>query len=111
MSPRSRATRLADAWIVIAWLIVTTALIRASGPVLLGGRELPRRAIGVIALLAPALLAALVMTETFRGEGSELIVDERALGVAGAGAVMLHRGSILLALAVAMALTAGARAI
>ena len=102
---------MADAWVLIAWLVVTTALIRASGPVILGGRELPQRAVGVIALLAPALLAALVMTETFRGEGSELIVDERALGVTGAGTVMLLRGSILLALAVAMALTAGLRAL
>jgi hypothetical protein len=33
------------------------------------------------------------------------------LGVAGAGAVLLWRGSILAAMAVAMALTAGARAV
>jgi hypothetical protein len=42
----------------------------------------------VIALLAPALLAALVVTETFGEEGSSLVVDERALGVAGAGAFL-----------------------
>jgi hypothetical protein len=65
----------------------------------------------VIPLLAPALLAALVMTETFGGEGSELTLDERALGVAGAGTVMVLRGPLLLALAVALALTAGARAL
>ena len=65
----------------------------------------------MIALLAPALLAALVMSETFRGEGTELIVDERALGVAGAGVVMLTSGSIVLALAVAMIVTAGTRAL
>ena len=77
----------------------------------LGGRELPPRVTAVIALLAPALLAALVMSETFRGEGTELIVDERALGVAGAGIVMLTRGSIVVALAVAMIVTAGTRAL
>jgi len=102
---------LAEAWTLFALMAVTTAVIRASGPVVLGGRELPRRATAVVALLAPALLAALVMTETFRGEGTGLIVDERALGVAGAGAVMLARGSIVVALAVAMALTAGSRAL
>lgn len=95
---------------MVAWLIATTAAIRATGPIALGGRELPARMMGVIALLAPALLAALVVTETFRGEGSELTVDERFLGVAGAGAVLALRGSILAAMAVAMALTAGARA-
>jgi hypothetical protein len=99
------------ALVVVVCLVATSALIRASGPVILGGRRLPSRLNAVIALLAPALLAALVMTETFRADGSELVLDERALGVVGAGAVILARGPLILALAVAMALTAGARAI
>ena len=102
---------MADTGLVVAAVIVTTAMIRASGPVILGGRDLPDRVNAVISLLAPALLAALVMTETFRGEGSELTVDERALGVAGAAVVLLARGPLLVALVVAMALTAGARAV
>ena len=101
---------MGEEWILVGWLIATTAAIRAAGPVALGGRDLPARAMSVIALLAPALLAALVVTQTFGGEGSELTVDERALGVAGAGAVLALRGGILLAMAVALALTAGARA-
>jgi branched-subunit amino acid transport protein len=108
---RSRGIQLAEEWVLVGWLIVTTAAIRASGPVALGGRRLPASAMNVIGLLAPALLAALVVTETFRGEGSELTLDERALGVAGAGAVLLLRGSIVAAMVVAMALTAGARAL
>ncbi|MDP9188126.1 MAG: AzlD domain-containing protein [Actinomycetota bacterium] len=102
---------MADAWVVFAWLVVTTTLIKASGPVMLGGRELPERVTVVIALLAPALLASLVVTETFRGEGSELIVDERALGVASAGGVLALRGSVLAAGAAAMGVTALARAL
>jgi branched-subunit amino acid transport protein len=102
---------LADITLVVLAVIATTALIRASGPVALGGRELPARVNAVIVLIAPALLAALVMTETFRGEGSDLTVDERALGVAGAGAVIALRGPLLLALAVAMVITAAARAV
>lgn len=102
---------MAEAWTLVGLLVVTTALIRASGPVLLGGRELPRRATAVIALVAPALLAALVVTETFRGAGTELTLDERALGVAGAGLVLALRGPMLVAMAVAMAVTAAARAL
>ena len=102
---------MAEEWALVALLIATTAVIRAAGPVALGGREMPPRAMEVIALLAPALLAALVVTQTFQGEGSELTLDERAIGVGGAGVVLALRGSILLAIAVAMALTAGARAI
>jgi branched-subunit amino acid transport protein len=102
---------LADAWVVVIALVVTTLVIRASGPVLLGGRELPAAASSVIALLAAALLSALVVTETFRGEGSELTVDERALGVGAAGLVLVLRGPLLVAMGVAMAVTAGARAL
>lgn len=100
-----------EAWIVIVGLIVTTAVIRASGPVVLGGRELPPRALAVIGLMAPALLAALVATETLGGEGSELVVDERVIGLAGAGVVVFRGASVLSAVAVAVALTAGARAL
>jgi branched-subunit amino acid transport protein len=103
--------RLADAWVVVGWLIATTAAMRAVGPLALGGRELPSRAMGVVAMLAPALLAALVMTQTFGGEGSELVLDERAVGVAGAGAVLALRGGILLAMTVAVALSAAAHAV
>jgi branched-subunit amino acid transport protein len=110
-NPRSRETPLGEEWALLAWLAATTAIIRASGPVALGGRELPAQAMGVIALLAPALLSALVVTQTFRGEGSELTIDARALGVAGAAGVLALRGGILLAGVVAMALTAGARAL
>jgi branched-subunit amino acid transport protein len=102
---------LGDQWVLVAWLVVTTAVIRAAGPVSIAGRQLPARAMGVIALLAPALLAALVVTETFGGESGDFTVDERLLGVVGAGTVLALRGGILLAMAVSMALAAGARAV
>jgi branched-subunit amino acid transport protein len=102
---------LADEWVLIAWLIAATAVLRAAGPVALGGRELPPRVMGVVAMLAPALLAALVVTQTFGGEGSELVLDERAVGVAGAGAVLALRGGILLAMTVAVAVSAAAHAV
>jgi hypothetical protein len=95
---------------VVAWLVVTTALIRAAGPVALGGRQLPARVTAVVALLAPALLAALVVTETFGNTHGDFTVDERVLGLAGAGVVLVLRGGVLLPMAVAMALTAGSRA-
>jgi branched-subunit amino acid transport protein len=103
---------LADGWILVIWVGVTTAVIRAAGPVALGGRALPPRAMAVIGLLAPALLAALVITQTFGSEGSsELVLDDRVVGVAGAGVVLALRGGILLAMTVAVALSAGAHAL
>ena len=56
---------MSDAWLVVLAVGLGTFVIKASGPVLLGGRPLPDRVQAVVALLAPALLAALVATNTF----------------------------------------------
>jgi hypothetical protein len=100
---------VSDATIVILALIATTAITKAAGPVLVGGRELPPRALSVISLLAPALLAALVMIETF-GDDSTLVIDERVVGVGAAAVVLSFRDAPLLAVALAAAVTAAARA-
>jgi uncharacterized membrane protein len=102
---------MSAAWTTIAALAVATALIRASGPVLVGGRALPTRALDVVALLAPALLAALVIVETLGGPGRSLELDARLLGVTAAAISLAIRNSILPAVAVAAATTALARAL
>jgi hypothetical protein len=76
---------------------------------LIGDRDLPPRVVVVIALLAPALLAALVVSETF-GEEGHLVLDERVIGVAVAGLVLAVRGPVLIAVALAAITTALARA-
>lgn len=100
-----------DTWLTIAALAVLTALIRASGPVALGGRELAPRLAGVIALLAPALLAALIVVETVGGDGA-IEIDARIAGVAAAGGLLLVRGKAMLtAIVVAATITALLRAL
>ena len=96
-------------WVVIVAVALASAAIKAAGPVLVGGRELPQRATAVVALLAPALLAALVVSETF-GEDRHLVLDERALGVAIAAIALALRAPVLLAVALAAATTALIRA-
>ena len=96
-------------WVVIVAVALASAAIKAAGPVLVGGRDLPPRAVSVIALLAPALLAALVVTETF-GEVQHLVLVERAIGVAVAGIALALRAPVLLAVALAAATTALVRA-
>ena len=54
-------------WVTIVAVALANAAIKAVGPVLVGARELPPRVLAVIALVAPALLAALVVTETSVG--------------------------------------------
>ena len=96
-------------WVAIVAVALANAAIKAAGPLLVGDRDLPPRVVAVIALLAPALLAALVVTETF-GEGRHLVIDERTIGVAVAGLVLALRGPVLIVVALAAVATALARA-
>jgi uncharacterized membrane protein len=101
---------MTSVWIMIAALAVLTALIKVAGPLLLGGRPMPARVTAVIALLAPALLASLVVVETFSDEDRNLTIDERVIGVAAAGLVMAWRRNLILTVIVAATVTALARA-
>lgn len=97
-------------WTAVALIGVATILIKATGPVLLGGRELLPRLLGVVRLLAPALLAALVATQVF-GAGRGLVLDERVLGVSAALVALALRAPVLVVVVIAAATTAIARLI
>lgn len=97
-------------WVLIGAVAVVTVAIKAAGPVLLGGRELPPRAAAVIALLPAPLLAALVVTAAL-SEGQRWEVDASTAGVAVAGVLLWRRAPLLLAVLVAVAVTAGLRAL
>ena len=96
---------MTSVWITIVAVAFARAAIKAVGPVMVGGRDLPPRVVAVVALLAPALLAALVVTETF-GEERHLVLDERAAGVAVAGVALTLRASVLVAVALGAVATA-----
>ncbi|MCD9199158.1 AzlD domain-containing protein [Aeromicrobium wangtongii] len=100
----------ATIWWTIAGCALVTAVIKAIGPVALGGRDLPPRLVGVIALMAPALLAALVLTSTF-AVGDEWRIGASTVGVAVAGVILWRRGPLLLAVVTAVAVTALLRAV
>jgi branched-subunit amino acid transport protein len=74
-------------WLVAAVVGAATIVFKASGPLLVGRRRLPELVAGPVALLAPVLLAALVVTQTVGGD-NELVLDGRLAGV-GAGAVAI----------------------
>lgn len=94
----------------MAALGVATVALKAVGPVLLGGRELPPRLGGVVELLAPAVLAALVVTQAVGGD-RELVLDERLPGIGAAALALVLRAPILAVIAVATLVTALARAL
>jgi Branched-chain amino acid transport protein (AzlD) len=74
-------------WLLIAVLAIGTVLMKTIGPVLAGGRQPPAPLTRVIALVAPAVISALIVTGTFT-QGQQLIIDARTAGV-GVGAVAL----------------------
>lgn len=100
---------MSDTWSTILALAAITALIKAAGPIVVGGRALPPPALRMIALVAPALLAALVVVQTFTRSDGSLELDARALGL-GAAAVVLVRDRNAMLLAVVAAAVAAALA-
>lgn len=95
-------------WVVIVAVAVATAAIKATGPVLIGGRRLPERATAVVSMLAPAMLAGLIITQMLGDEG-RLVLDERLLGVGVAGIALMLRAHVLVAVFLAAVTVAIAR--
>ena len=87
---------MSGVWIVVAVVGIATIAFKAAGPVVIGRRELPPRIQSLVELLAPVMLIALVVTQTFGGD-QEIEVDARVVGV-GAAVVAIcasrahHRG-------------------
>lgn len=98
---------MSSTWIVVVGVGVATVCFKAAGPVVLGRRELPGRALAVVELLAPVMLAALVATQAVGGE-RQLVFDARLVGIGAAG-LALWRGLSLLPVIV-LAATAAALA-
>jgi branched-subunit amino acid transport protein len=101
---------VSEAWLVVVLVGGATVVIKAAGPVLLGGRALPGPVNRMIVLLAPAILAALVAWATF-GLDRKLVIDERVLGIAAAAIAIWFRAPLLVVVIVAGGVTALARAL
>jgi len=92
-------------WLLIAVLAVGTVLMKTLGPVLAGGRQPPAPLTRVIALVAPALISALIVTGTFT-QGRQLIIDARAVGVGVAAVALWFRVPAALAMLIGVVVCA-----
>jgi branched-subunit amino acid transport protein len=101
---------VSSAWTAVAIVGLGTIALKSTGPVLLGGRELPPRLMGLLSVLAPALLAALVVTQAF-APGRHLVLDPRAAGLGAAAVAVLLRAPLLAVIVIAAAATALVRAL
>jgi branched-subunit amino acid transport protein len=95
---------------LIGGCAVLTYLIKGIGPLALGGRDLPLWFTSVVILLAPALFAALVVTQTL-ADGEHIAVGANTAGVAAGGFVAWRFRSVIGCVLVAAVVTAGLRAV
>lgn len=96
---------MSTVWLVVLVVGVATVALKATGPVLLGDRTLSEPVARVVSLLAPVLLAALVVTQTVGGD-NELVLDARLAGVGAGAAAIAARAPLPAVVVVAAAATA-----
>ena len=78
-------------WIAILAVAAATIALKGAGPVAFTGRPLPRVISLVMPLLAPCLLAALVVGQTV-ADGRAVVIDARLAGVAAAAVALVLLG-------------------
>jgi branched-subunit amino acid transport protein len=93
------------AWAAVLAVGAGTVVLKAVGPVVVSGRRLPPRATELLEMVAPAILAALVVTETF-ASGRSLVLDARLAGAAAGLAAVLLRAPLWLVIVVGGVATA-----
>jgi branched-subunit amino acid transport protein len=98
-----------EVWALIGLCAAVTFVIKAAGPIALGHRDLPAWFVDVIALMAPALLAALVVTAAL-ADGKHLAVGADTFGVGVAGLALWRGVNVVVGVAIAAVVTAGLRA-
>jgi Branched-chain amino acid transport protein (AzlD) len=101
---------VSDVWVIVVVVGAATMALKAVGPVVLAGRELPPTLSTVLLLLAPALLGTLVVTQAVGGD-REIVLDERLVGIGAAIVAILLRLPLLAVVVIAAAVTAGLRAL
>lgn len=97
-------------WTAILVLAAGAYACKAVGVLVLGPRATSRRALRAVALLPAALLAALVVVQTF-GADRRLTLDARAAGVAVASVLAWRRAPFVVVVVAGAAVTAALRAL
>ena len=92
-------------WVTVLAVGAGTIALKAVGPVGVSGRRLPARMTELLEMVAPAILAALVITETF-ASGRSLVLDARLAGVAAGIVAVVVRAPFWLVVIVGALATA-----
>ncbi|MGI9029092.1 MAG: AzlD domain-containing protein [Ilumatobacteraceae bacterium] len=101
---------MTQVWMAIGFGALITFALKGAGPALLGGRQLPAAVQRLVTVLPAAVLAAIVVVQTF-ADGRSLVVDARAAGMAAAALALWRRANLLVVLVLAAGTTALVRLI
>jgi branched-subunit amino acid transport protein len=101
---------MSPAWIAVLGVGAATIALKGAGPLVFADRELPVWVRSIMPLLAPCLLAALVVGQAL-ADGRALAIDARVAGVAAAAVALVLRAPLLVVLVSAAAVAAATRAL
>lgn len=99
---------MSEAWAAVVAVGAGTVVLKAVGPVGVAGRRLPARVTELLTVVAPAILAALVVSETF-ASGRSLVLDARLAGLAAGAIAVSLRAPLWVVVIAGAAATACAR--
>jgi len=97
-------------WALVLALAATAYAFKVIGLVVVGDRPLPPVVARCLALIPAALVAAIVVKDTF-STGQQLVVDARAVGVAAAVLAAWRRLPLIAVIVIGAAVTALVRAV
>ena len=97
-------------WTFVFALAATAYGFKVLGLVLVGDRQLPPIIDRCLALIPAALIAAIVVKDTF-SIGQELQLDARAAGVAAAAIAAWRKAPLIAVIIIGAAVTAALRAV
>jgi branched-subunit amino acid transport protein len=92
-------------WLCVFLVAMATWTMKASGPLALGDRRLPTAVVRVTAMLAPALLAGLIIVDLGGAKWNGLD-GQQVLGVGVAGVARMLKAPMLLAIVCGIGATA-----
>jgi branched-subunit amino acid transport protein len=97
-------------WTLVLVLAAGAYLFKVLGLIVIGDRTLPPVLDRCLGLIPAALIAALVVKDTF-SVGQQLQLDARAAGVGAALIAAWRKAPLILVIVIGAAVTAGVRAI
>ena len=97
-------------WTLVLVLAAGAYSFKVIGLIVIGRRQLPAPLERCLALIPAALIAALIVNDTF-ADGHDLVFDARAAGVAAAAVAAWRRAPLIVVILVGAVVTAAIRQI